>query len=337
MQQMVRVAALTGYVALLAEQKVEARHLLADLGLPPDYLDRPDRLIPVLTKIDLLELAARATGCRHFGLLLGRHQNISTLGLVGLLIQQCETMREALTTIAEQIGRHVQGLEVRLAETEDQASYHFTYRVDGQTQPSRQHSDHTLMVAYNIISFLYGESIKLRAVYLVGDDPIDVEPYTRLLQAPLCFNNRDSALVFDRSCLEQPISGGSPMLRRLINSLMRHHQWNDIEDKVEWIITNLLPLDQVKLDDVAGALAVSARTLQARLAQRGLSFQQLLDRARMKAAQAYLLDTDLSLSEIAELLGYSQLSALTRSFKRVTGLSPTQWRRKHKTENGGFA
>ncbi|ALM54004.1 AraC family transcriptional regulator [Halomonas huangheensis] len=332
MQQMVRVAALTGYVALLAERKVDAHQLLADLSLPPDYLDRPDRLIPVTTKIDLLELGARATGCRHFGLLLGRQQNISTLGLVGLLVQHSGTMREALVTIGEQIGRHVQGLEVRLVESDDQASWHFTYQVDDQARSSRQHSDHTLMVAYNIITFLRGEPLKLRAAYLVGSEPVDAEPYTRLLQAPLCFNNHDCALVFDGACLEERIAGGSPMLRRLINSLMRHHQWSEIEDKVEWIITNLLPLDQVTLDAVAGALAVPARTLQARLAHRGVSFQQLLDRARMQAAQTYMLDTDLSLSEIAELIGYSQLSALTRGFKRVTGESPTQWRRKHKME-----
>lgn len=175
MQQMVRVAALTGYVALLAEHKVDARQLLADLSLPPDYLERPDRLIPVTTKVDLLELGARATGCRHFGLLLGRQQNISTLGLVGLLVQQSGTMREALVTIGEQIGRHVQGLEVRLVETGDQASWHFTYQVDDQALPSRQHSDHTLMVAYNIITFLHGEPFKLRAAYLVPR-----------MQSPIC-------------------------------------------------------------------------------------------------------------------------------------------------------
>jgi len=337
MQPMVRAAALTGYSALLAEYRVDGKRVLADLGLPVDYLDRPDRLIPVTTKIDLLELGAMASGCQHFGLLLGRHQNISMLGMVGLLIQQCATMREALTTVAEEIGRHVQGLDVRLEEAGDQAVYHFTYRVPGQTLLSRQHNDNTLMGAFNIITFLYGEPLTFRAAYLVGDAPRDIEPYTRLLHTALRFHHDDNALVFDRACLDHSIAGGSPALRRLINSLMRHHQWGDIEDKVLWIISNLLPLDQVTLDAVAGALAVPPRTLQDRLAHRGLSFQQLLDRGRMNSARTYMLDTDLSLSEIAELVGYSQLSALTRSFKRVMGESPAQWRRKHKTENANIA
>ncbi|USZ50562.1 AraC family transcriptional regulator [Halomonas sp. DN3] len=332
MQPMVRAAALTGYRTLLDEQGIDADQALARLSLPPDYLDRPDRLIPVATKIDLLELGAQMSGCRHFGLLLGRYQNISMLGMVGLLIQQCATLREAMVTVAEEIGRHVQGLDVRLEERDDQAYYHFTYRVPGRSAPSRQHNDNTLMGAYNILTFLYGEPIKLRAVYLCGEEPRDLEPYTQQLHSALRFNHPENTLVFDRSCLDHAIAGGSPALRHLINSLMHRHRWDDIESKVEWIITNLLPLDQVSLEAVAQALDVPPRTLQDRLLKRGLSFQQLLDRVRMRSARVYMLDTQLSLTEIADLLGYSQLSALTRSFKRIMGESPAQWRRKHKTE-----
>ncbi|MBY5929605.1 AraC family transcriptional regulator [Halomonas sp. DP8Y7-3] len=337
MQPMVRAAALTGYPTLLSELGGSAHQALARLSLPGDYLDRPDRLIPVATKIDLLELGAQLSGCRHFGLLLGRHQNISMLGMVGLLIQQCDTLREAMVTIADQIGRHVQGLEVRLEERDDQAHYHFTYRVPGYIRPSRQHNDNTLMGAYNILTFLYGEPIKLRAVYLCGEEPKDLEPYTQQFHAALRFNHPENTLVFDRHCLDHAIAGGSPALRRLINSLLHRHRWDDIESKVEWIITNLLPLDQVSLEAVATALDVPPRTLQDRLLKRGLSFQHLLDRVRMRSAQVYMLDTHLSLTEIADLLGYSQLSALTRSFKRVMGESPAQWRRKHKAETVNIA
>mgnify|MGYP001978169028 CR=1 FL=1 len=86
-----------------------------------------------------------------------------------------------------------------------------------------------------------------------GEEPKDLEPYTQQFHAALRFNHPENPLVFDRHCLDHAIAGGSPALRRLINSLLHRHRWDDIESKVEWIITNLLPLDQVSLEAVAQA------------------------------------------------------------------------------------
>ena len=113
-------------------------------------------------------------------------------------LREDATLREAMVTVAEEIGRHVQGLDVRLEERDDQTYYHFTYRVPGRSAPSRQHNDNTLMGAYNILTFLYGEPIKLRAVYLCGEEPRDLEPYTQQLHSALRFNHPENTLVFDR-------------------------------------------------------------------------------------------------------------------------------------------
>ncbi|GMQ55315.1 AraC family transcriptional regulator [Halopseudomonas aestusnigri] len=88
-----------------------------------------------------------------------------------------------------------------------------------------------------------------------------------------------------------------------------------------------LPEGEVGLELVAEELCLSARTLQRRLQQRGLTWRSLLDRTRQRLAEAYLADSTLQLGEVALLLGFSEQSALNRAFRRWTETTPARWRR----------
>ena len=80
---------------------------------------------------------------------------------------------------------------------------------------------------------------------------------------------------------------------------------------------------------VARKLAMSGRSLQRRLADHGTSFRELLQRIRFELAEEYLAGSDLRVSEIAGLLGYSEANSFTNAFRAEKGLSPTQWRKRH--------
>ncbi|SHF96509.1 AraC-type DNA-binding protein [Microbulbifer donghaiensis] len=332
MLPMVRASALSGYKRLLQSYGVDADQLLARLSLPADYLDRPDLMIPLETKVELLELGARYSGCEHFGLQLAQQQNISMLGALGLLVQQCPTLRDALNTITTSIGQTVQGLDAWLEERGELAYLRATYRLEGPLAKSRPHNDNTLVAAYNIICFLLNEKMPLRSVYLCGPEPVSIARYNAILHAPIVFDSDYNGLVFERSYLDRPVVGANPEMRGLIDSFLKKKQLDDFQEQLLWIITNLLPRGPVALEAVAENIHMAPRTLQARLSQQGTSFQQLLDRARVEQVCTYMLDGELSLTEIAELVGYSQLSALTRSFKRIMGASPAAWRRQMAAE-----
>ncbi|NEP18534.1 MAG: helix-turn-helix transcriptional regulator, partial [Leptolyngbya sp. SIO4C1] len=82
-----------------------------------------------------------------------------------------------------------------------------------------------------------------------------------------------------------------------------------------------------KLDAIAAKLGYSSRTLQRKLQQAGTSFQQVLDDIRRELAFQYLQETQLTASEIAFLLGFSENSAFTRAFRRWTAITPGDYRR----------
>ena len=77
---------------------------------------------------------------------------------------------------------------------------------------------------------------------------------------------------------------------------------------------------------VAAALGVGERTFARRLAAEGATFRQVLDELRCDMAKSYLSDPELSLGQIAYLLGYGEQSAFTNAFRRWTGKSPRRFR-----------
>lgn len=83
---------------------------------------------------------------------------------------------------------------------------------------------------------------------------------------------------------------------------------------------------------VARALGTSARTLQRRLSDEGLSFQGIIDALRADLARAYVLRARLSVGEVAARLGYTQTSAFVRAFRRWTGTTPKQLRGGERSE-----
>ncbi|HVH46382.1 MAG TPA: helix-turn-helix domain-containing protein [Labilithrix sp.] len=91
-------------------------------------------------------------------------------------------------------------------------------------------------------------------------------------------------------------------------------------------IEALLPAE-VTAEAIASAMKMSGRTLQRRLEEEGLRFSAVVDEVRERSAKRLLADDALPLAEIAYRLGFSDLAAFSRAFKRWTGMPPGAFRR----------
>jgi AraC-like DNA-binding protein len=96
--------------------------------------------------------------------------------------------------------------------------------------------------------------------------------------------------------------------------------------RVERLALQALPRSVPTARQIAARLGVGERTFARRLAAEGASFRQVLDELRRDLALSYLADPELTLSEIAYLLGYAEQSAFTSAFRRWTGQSPRRYR-----------
>jgi AraC-like DNA-binding protein len=99
-----------------------------------------------------------------------------------------------------------------------------------------------------------------------------------------------------------------------------------VRSAVENAIVPLLPHGKVRASVIAARLGLSQRTLARRLALERVTFSEVLESLRDDLGRQYLSDPDLSISRIAWLLGYKEVSAFTHAFKRRTGKTPREAR-----------
>lgn len=98
--------------------------------------------------------------------------------------------------------------------------------------------------------------------------------------------------------------------------------------KIERIIKPRLETGELTLEDIATEAGVSVRTLQTRLEESGLSFRGLLDRMRHAQVLLYMGDVDISLIDMAHMLGFATQSSFHHAFKRWTGQTPGAFRKQ---------
>ncbi len=157
--------------------------------------------------------------------------------------------------------------------------------------------------------------------------------YGAFFGAPVSFEQSENALLIPPETLALPMRDADPvladlLLRYLTNELHARRPAQSLADAVRTAILTALPEQEAGLESVARRLGISSRVLQKRLQQAGTSFQELLDHARAAHAKRYLLQPTANLSAAAEQLGYSDVTAFHRAFKRWTGLTPGEFRRR---------
>lgn len=134
-----------------------------------------------------------------------------------------------------------------------------------------------------------------------------------------------------REVWDSPRTGTDPMLFSVLNGhakalLDAQPAGPAIVERVRATIGAELRGGDPGLESVAKQLAMSPRTLQRRLSEHGVIFNDVLDTMRSGAARTYLAQRDIAATEIAYLLGLLS-TVVNRAFKRWTGQTPGEFRR----------
>jgi AraC-like DNA-binding protein len=145
------------------------------------------------------------------------------------------------------------------------------------------------------------------------------------------FNADGNALVFRSSDLDRPFVTHNEELVTMIgtqlDSEIKAQNANvNIGQQVKNTLRRSLAGKRPSLQDVAQELGTSARTLQRRLTDTGVTFQQLVEETRRELARHYLKQPGVELNETAFLLGFEDANSFFRAFQAWEGTSPTEWR-----------
>lgn len=178
---------------------------------------------------------------------------------------------------------------------------------------------------------LVGRPVTALEVRFRHGAPVDTKAHESFFRSPVRWGAESTEIVFDRAFLASPLVKADPDLavyfQRHTDALLRRIAGDEsLGSRLEAILVEQSPHGQPTLEASAKRLGMSARTMRRRLLEEGTRYQEVLDRARCALAQRYLGIPKLALGEIAFLLGFSEVSAFHRAFKRWTGKTPLMHR-----------
>lgn len=328
----IRSASLRGFRALVAELGGHAEDLANAAGVSAAALDTDDMMIPSDPQNRLLRAAAAELNCPDFGLRLAARQDLTMLGSLALAIRSCATIAEALECAARYLFLH--SPTISLSVEDDPYGVPGVAALRNSTQAGDGPDpgvDQELGVIHRVLADLVGGRYGLRSVELPYRPSTPVSAYEEFFQAPVNFDAPAAMLRIPRHLLTRTLpSGGDAYQRQLIEALLRSQHprsEGDLAATVRVVIEQSLGTAGTDLTATAHILGVHPRTLQRRLANANTSYASLLDDARRHAARRYLTDHDIPMTQVADLLGLSEQSALTRCCKRWWGITPSQVRR----------
>lgn len=299
--------------------------LLAEADVAQEVLTIPGIFLPYASYMRLLDCAAKNLAAPHFGLEMSRSANTETLGTIGIIMHQADTVGAGWEAVERFYQIHDTYGTVKVHRHSDIAT--ISYGIPRNDQAgTRQVYDAAAGIISNIMLQFCGTNFRALKMTFPYAKPADLTPYQHLPVDQLHFGGSVVELSLKPSVLDQALPGHSDELKWILNDYLSHQREQLTASRlVEDMIRRLLPTGHCTLPVIADALSMTVRTLQSRLEEEQVSFRELLENVRKEIALFHLRRGDMQLTQLAMVLGYSELSAFSRSFRNWYGVSPRQW------------
>ncbi|MDD9940289.1 MAG: AraC family transcriptional regulator ligand-binding domain-containing protein [Myxococcales bacterium] len=279
---------------------------------------------------ELLESAAEKLGNPGIGLEAGRAHRLGDAGAIDYAMRSAATVGASLN-VAVRFIRLVNDALTICLRLEDG---HVAVELDSRIIMPAIAEDFILSALFH--AHLRPALPRVESIQCLfrRPEPIDTAPYQdNFAPAEVRFDAHHSGFRFPAAWLQYPLETSEPKLHEILidqaeQSLAALPSANSVTDRVRHEIGSRLSRGGVTIADAAQALQMSQRTLARRLEAEGTTFGTILDETRWTRAVRYLDDGIIGVEEVAFLLGFSQPTSFYRAFKRWTGKTPQQYRRR---------
>jgi len=314
------------------QRGVDARDLCDAAGISLESLKSKDHMeLEPSVIVRLWRNAQQLCLDPLFGLHFGESLQLAALGAVGEIIKSSETVGQALTLavtftpIVTDLFRMelITGKEtflVRLIETPQNTQNGFV----------QQMADFLLVFTIHELNGLLLKKVSPIAIhypYKMNDEA----EYARVFRCEPESKNGNVLMEFDNALWDEPILTANYDIQKMfLGKVSESHR--DPTEKISFQVTVMDYLMKnsylgiLSLEDVAANFNMTPRSLQRRLQVESVTFQQLADSVRKSLAVAYLESGKYQIKEVSYMLGYNELSAFSRAFKRWTGKAPLNYR-----------
>jgi AraC-like DNA-binding protein len=281
--------------------------------------------------VELFEESARQTRNDNFGLWFGNQFKPRDLGMWGYAAVSAPTLGSALENLVGLFRYHQESSAMALRSDAD-GLMRLEYQI---TEPAiverRQDAELSLGMFLNLFHECCGASWAPEEVHFEHPRPAEARGHEKAFNAPIYFSQPTNALLFRSDILCRPMPASDLKLLAVMQTCLEQLSASGpseqpVLDRVRTAIRMRLPEGYPLLEEIAQALGVPAAAICRDLHETGATYKELVENVRRDLAIYYVKQRRLPFSEMAMLLGYSELSAFSRAFRRWTGTSPREWR-----------
>ena len=327
----------TSLIVRLAAERLA--HLEPDLS--PDMGDagpRNESPADRVTRVGLpgrpgfLDKAAEALGDPLLGFHLAQDYDLRALGPLYYLLVSSETVGNAFA-LCERFSRILdEAVQVVFRMSGTAMSVGIT--LDGvERHADRHRAEFWMLSILRLVRSLTSLTTTPLSVGFVHQNYDDVTEMETCFGVKVDFGRSEDRIDFDVQTADIRPLTFDPYLQaylvRYLTTGSEHWAPTTLGLRVKNAMTPRLARGTVTTATIASDLGMSTRTLSRRLSQEGKTFNKILDELRAELAARYIKVDALPISEIAWLLGYREASAIVVAFRRWTGMSPTEVRRRH--------
>lgn len=334
MTVLVRSATLSTFEILAKGLGLDVPGLLARFGIPLQALHDPDLLVPYQSFINLLEHSAALGRCPDLGLRLAQARGITILGPVAVLLRHADTVGDALSLASRYIFVHSPALKLEaqlVPGSPELVDVVFNIAHAGLTARPQVISL-ALGIVCQGLHVLTGGRIAPQRVTLPHAPVAPQQAYREAYRCPVLFQAPAATVRLRVSDLQVAVSENDPHMKELALGYLEQldpQRHALLSDRVRRLVRHFLSAGHANHIEIARALSVHPRTLQRRLAAEGVTFEALVDGVRREQfLQLVGLELGPGMTQIAHILGYAEVSVLTRSCKRWFGATPRQMRQR---------
>jgi AraC-like DNA-binding protein len=324
---------------LLRRWPSEADALLAGTGLAAVTVSHAPHITGA-QQLQVLRNAAQLSGRPDWALDFGRQLNIHSHGPLGFAAVSAPTLGEGLDVLAEFARIRSPYVNVESLRTDQ----HLVLKFDTGLYPLEPHElsliEILLKVATSFSDAVLGGNAVDSQLWIAQPPPPHAALYTQYFHARVEFNAAFSGILLPASLKalpcplhdERTYHASLARCREALDAVLspddvvaRATHW--MAAHFDQIAARGHSVSQPRLEQLAGALHMSPRTLIRQLTDHGTSFTELREAQQLAIAQRLLADARYSVNEVGGLIGYGDAANFGRAFRRVTGVSPGQYRR----------
>jgi AraC-like DNA-binding protein len=336
-QKRIRLGDLSvGFAYALAEavraKGIDPAELLLRFGLDQSVFATPKARLSISRYMRLGHAAIQLTQTPTLGLDMGYHGHPAHWGLAGITCLHAPTVRHAasaLLNFERLYGSNYRG-QSRFDDHGDHAWLHF-YSISPYNNYNRFVVDQVLSSWLRLLEITSGQPLRPSKVLIEYPEPSSKGRYEEQLGCSVTFGAATNAIRLEADTLatvgRNHFAGTWNYLldacKAELQELTRLHSFSD---RVAHLLGPLLKNGEPALEDIAKQLHIPVWTLRRKLADEGTRYLNILNNTRRDLAISYIRDTDLSLGEVAYVLGFASAAAFQRAFKRWTASTPGAFR-----------